>query len=1383
MKNISFRFWSLYKFLYTFLLIYSFLGIFFFLYGEIFAESIPSIKVGFQNPTYLLEKELEKTEYQCDQTKSDCKVNIDLRWTFWGSIPSTYTCDIDFGFIKEKDNCNPNTVTFPNGEYNVVFRIYEKAHPENFQEKTIVIKNLKPVISIPDVFFTIQSGLETTLIWSYQCKTASCSINLTVEDIFTGSYLANNYECLWDFWSGILDNTGSTQNCNPSYVAYPFPWTHSVTLTLFEKWNPLNFKTGSLVFSNMLIPPVQTEGSWATQTSTWGTFTGTTSPETSSWSTETSTGTLSWSWEVIQNGSWSVSWSGAASETGSTNGWTSSQTSTGANIPDIIVSLQSPSYLTESGTWTFLCDQTKPECKVNFDTRETFGWYISTKFACNIDPNLFSWETDFCNPSTIIIPEWEYSIVFKIYEKANPWNFKEKKITVTNIKPKIEVPNPLIDIQSGLKITASGSYECSSAECSINVTAENSFSWVLSSNFSCLWDFWSGIADNVQSISTCNPSYVKFPSGNHTISLTIFETGNTENTKSITLSFANTFFDIVSDTIPPLKITFQSPSYVNFQSWDGETLTCDPREAECKVNFSLEETFWNFVPSGFTCQSDFWFQTGEESKCNPNTVIFPQWKSEIHFKIIEKHNPLHFQEKVIFVQNNQISPNGGYVWWEGGSEDTSTHFREVILQTWWTKSGNDVICESPNCKINLKYDKKWNELCLWDYGDISQKEEQKTTCNPTNFEVWPWDHPISLTIIDSKSNKVLETIQLFLHNSFPILWNSPPSAKITLQWKTSPKRILKDNTFICYTKTFCNVNVSAEKTYDPDKDTLDYTWWFGQGEVSSKKNPPAIQYHVGKYQIHLAVNDGKQTVHEYLYIDVRDQKEFPEDIKVIQEGIIPSNIRIKSVKPNPIGKDEKEYIELQNLSILSLNVKWFTLKSSKKSFTFSEDLFLKPFESKKIYKSLTNLTLWNTSDEVSLFFQDTQVDILSWAFKIPDGYILTHENLSIESQKVKVIEVIDGDTLIIQMENGQKEKLRLIGVDTPETVHPNIPVQAFWKEASDFMKKLLNGKEVTLELDSENTRDIYGRLLGYVYLDDEMVNKTLIREWYGRAYLHYPFKYSSEFEQLQTEAKKLKKWLWSDKEVAKLLLQEIKDETPKQQEIPLDSYDYLGKMWLWDISIVPYFQEVQTYILNLWNGKQVEKTVLQKLSWNKTPKQKFKKIKTIFNKVAFRLSVSKLKSGLKISWMTLSGSRVQISWYALPLEIQTGSDGKFLYKIEHGLIPWEYRLYFVVKSWEKIYEIPKSKTVSLSSEYVKQVEQKWQKKLESLKKKKKKWKKKKPKKPKKIPTVKITQNTFWVEKTHSESVPFFLLYYLLGIFAIFWGFLIYKRNSNIDKKI
>jgi endonuclease YncB( thermonuclease family) len=127
----------------------------------------------------------------------------------------------------------------------------------------------------------------------------------------------------------------------------------------------------------------------------------------------------------------------------------------------------------------------------------------------------------------------------------------------------------------------------------------------------------------------------------------------------------------------------------------------------------------------------------------------------------------------------------------------------------------------------------------------------------------------------------------------------------------------------------------------------------------------------------------------------------------------------------------------------------------------------------------------------------------------------------------KVTEVYDGDTIAVNM-NGKTEKVRFIGVDTPETHKPNTPVQCYGPQASDYTKQLLTGKNVRLEADPTNqNRDRYGRLLRYVYTEQEvLVEQSLIEQGLGFAYLSFPFEKSPDFAAIQEQARADKRGLW-----------------------------------------------------------------------------------------------------------------------------------------------------------------------------------------------------------------------------------------------------------------
>jgi micrococcal nuclease len=96
----------------------------------------------------------------------------------------------------------------------------------------------------------------------------------------------------------------------------------------------------------------------------------------------------------------------------------------------------------------------------------------------------------------------------------------------------------------------------------------------------------------------------------------------------------------------------------------------------------------------------------------------------------------------------------------------------------------------------------------------------------------------------------------------------------------------------------------------------------------------------------------------------------------------------------------------------------------------------------------------------------------------------------------EVRRVIDGDTIEVELD-GRTEDVRYIGIDTPESVKPNSPVECFGKEASEHNRELVEDEQVTLVLDHE-LRDDYGRLLAYVYVGEELVNAELVRGGFAR---------------------------------------------------------------------------------------------------------------------------------------------------------------------------------------------------------------------------------------------------------------------------------------------
>ncbi len=125
-----------------------------------------------------------------------------------------------------------------------------------------------------------------------------------------------------------------------------------------------------------------------------------------------------------------------------------------------------------------------------------------------------------------------------------------------------------------------------------------------------------------------------------------------------------------------------------------------------------------------------------------------------------------------------------------------------------------------------------------------------------------------------------------------------------------------------------------------------------------------------------------------------------------------------------------------------------------------------------------------------------------------------------------VTRVVDGDTIVVNMD-GKEEKVRMILVDTPETVHPSKPVEPFGPEASEFTKETLDGQQIGLEIGVQE-RDKYGRLLAYVWLGDKMFNKLLLEKGLARVSVYPPnTKYVDEFKEIEAQAKDKSIGIWS----------------------------------------------------------------------------------------------------------------------------------------------------------------------------------------------------------------------------------------------------------------
>jgi endonuclease YncB( thermonuclease family) len=135
-------------------------------------------------------------------------------------------------------------------------------------------------------------------------------------------------------------------------------------------------------------------------------------------------------------------------------------------------------------------------------------------------------------------------------------------------------------------------------------------------------------------------------------------------------------------------------------------------------------------------------------------------------------------------------------------------------------------------------------------------------------------------------------------------------------------------------------------------------------------------------------------------------------------------------------------------------------------------------------------------------------------------------------QSFAVAAVIDGDTIDLAMPDGKHPttRIRLLGIDTPETKHPKIGVMFYGPEASAFTQSVCENKTVTVLLDSvADQRDKYGRLLAYIRLPDgTILNERIVVEGYGYAYLPFDHSHFDAYLELQNQAISAKAGLWKN---------------------------------------------------------------------------------------------------------------------------------------------------------------------------------------------------------------------------------------------------------------
>lgn len=527
--------------------------------------------------------------------------------------------------------------------------------------------------------------------------------------------------------------------------------------------------------------------------------------------------------------------------------------------PEVLIWLQRPSYISLSRTLnTYTCDTSKDECKVNFDLRDSFSDdFPERDYVCEIDfwvSWVIFWEEEKCNPNTVIFPEWEYEIVFKIYHEDHETVFSEKNIFIENINPEesVEIQNLSLIISTEEEEDTSNSSSSSASisvqqeiltpeisfslqrpsyitesneedifycdldqdECKVNFDLRESFSDEFPErDYVCKIDFWVD-GTLFWEEEKCNPNTVIFPKWSFEVTFNLYHEDYPEN---LTLKKIEIHNLIASISLPSSLSTSSSESssaQPRISVWSSNFIVQSGLEWEwfnyycvkdsCKINlkytpkYSDEECFWNFSSGTYSHPKTL-------HKCNPSYVELPEWVHELSLKVYDSN-----------YEDNFI----------------------IFPFTVYPKSYNSE--ENPTSDKTETHDVLENNTETWE-----------------NWEVILWE---------------VENLE------------------IQLQWKISQNKILSWSTLQCFWVEKCSVNLLGIIQWDTKN--IAYSWKHNGEIFSEKLNPAGIWVEwIWMHEITFSAGDMRET----FYVDISLDTSLPlkEEWVMTEDGVYEENQNIK----------------------------------------------------------------------------------------------------------------------------------------------------------------------------------------------------------------------------------------------------------------------------------------------------------------------------------------------------------------------------------------------------------------------------------------------------------------------------------------------------------
>ena len=637
---------------------------------EIESENNFNFWIKFQNPSYILEKDIEKTEYICDSDKEECKVNIVYIDEVWENLSTDYKCITEYSQWFESDNrCNPTTVIFTETTQ-VNYTVYLKNSPENKRQKSLRFIR------------------ETNI--------------LDEENNESDENNWNENDAEEESWEEENNQEDADNTENNTWTWETVPWENNN----IESWSGNTSGSWIIIEDNQdidenihnnilpeIILEVQSglEYSWI-----WNIYIcekenckiNLDISESFTWSFSESDYACEWNF-----------WSGSFSTTNTDKKCNPGYVNYSTWTHQIIAKIIDKSNL-ENFTWATFQIQNIISTENNADGSEDEilenphkSWTGNTSSgSVNTEENTNSWTTT-----------WTGNIMSEIF-----------------LFPEIK-----ISIQSWAEYLDNENMKCNKEDCKINLDVTEIFNEEFQEkNYICKWNFWSGTFNSHDTINKCNPWYVDYIIWDDLIKFQLFEKDNLENYIEKRVNIAN--LKQIKKSKSSWGSSWKSINRVDKKDYGKITKEKDIiiqsglennicNEKRCKINLNYEDTSYE------SCKWNFWkIEVSEKYKttCNPWFIYADPWIHIVTLDIYNSKTNRNYNKQITFSNNYILSeidfePKFDIILqWK--TVDYKKYYNSKIICLWVEKCNINLNVQN-NSKDRLEYNWDfWN----WEYSNV-----------------------------------------------------------------------------------------------------------------------------------------------------------------------------------------------------------------------------------------------------------------------------------------------------------------------------------------------------------------------------------------------------------------------------------------------------------------------------------------------------------------------------------------------------------------------------------------------------------------------------------------------------------------------------------------